>query len=319
MYLRNRSVTLVSRSVMHSLSGLKLYVPPMDSQILWLQGSIVKCVTVVSMPLMDNHYLPVPSRKRRFEISTPMCVFLHWCYGFVSIPCWLICLILEIHPLSWTRLCRLTSTTWGNVYCKHHTFEPTLSWWIHCGFAAWYQREATSHCYPRRRWASFSLIHLLRLVFSICAVVTLYSTSGAKGARHDWIDKVHSVGEPSYLMVQLYAHSHGCTYTSLACKSLESNSFLRVPRTHILFSFPSNSITRKDISSDAAHPMTFVTLPPQSTALFLILISNAIRIDKAIKFLGKVLKGKESTEADELVEGYSGDGESSESEVDAEF
>lgn len=83
-------------------------------------------------------------------------------------------------------------------------------------------------------------------------------------------------------------------------------------------------ITRKDVSSDAAHPMMLVTLPPHLMAFFLILVSNTTRISKAIESLDKMLKGKESTKvgtaSDALLEGYSGDGESSEeSDVDTEF
>ncbi|KAK7691172.1 hypothetical protein QCA50_006275 [Cerrena zonata] len=161
-------------------------------------------------------------------------------------------------------------------------------------------------------------------------VVTLYSTSGAKGARHDWIDEIKSVGDPSYVMVQVYTHSHGSTYTSLTCKSLECNTFLRLPRTHLIFSLPwdptaTATPSRRDISADAAHPMTFVTLSPQSTAIFLVLLSNSIPISNAVRALTKMLKGKEDVETVSTLEQtvaqdeYCGDDESSgESDIEIE-
>ncbi|KAF8841420.1 hypothetical protein BDN67DRAFT_967167 [Paxillus ammoniavirescens] len=100
-------------------------------------------------------------------------------------------------------------------------------------------------------------------------VIALYTNSGACGAKHEAISSVNSAGMPSYTMVRIYRPSHGSSYTSLACPSLGAAAFIRVPSTHILFSFAasSGSILRIDITTDAAHPFELITLCPLSSAV----------------------------------------------------
>jgi len=58
-------------------------------------------------------------------------------------------------------------------------------------------------------------------------------------------------------------------YTSPAYSLLGAAAFIRVPRTHILFSFAasSGSIVRLDITTNAAHPFELVTLCPLSSVV----------------------------------------------------
>ncbi|KAF8124996.1 hypothetical protein EV363DRAFT_1270889 [Boletus edulis] len=63
-------------------------------------------------------------------------------------------------------------------------------------------------------------------------------------------------------MVRVYRLSHGDTYSSIACTKLGAAAFIRVPATHVLYSFATSaaSISRLDITMDAARPFDLITL-----------------------------------------------------------
>lgn len=134
-------------------------------------------------------------------------------------------------------------------------------------------------CYAsrtRKRFPKSSLVKVMansslkyRGPYIIQLVIALYTNSGTRGAKHESVPSVNSAGMPSYTMVRVYRPSHGSSYTSIACSSLGAATFIRVPSTHILFSFAasSGSIVRLDITTDAAHPFELITLCPLSSVV----------------------------------------------------
>lgn len=77
---------------------------------------------------------------------------------------------------------------------------------------------------PMRHLPVYYFIDLLPLTLDGLSVITMYTHSGAKAARHEWTDSVTSVGMPSYVMVQEFRRSYGQAYTSVACDALLSSA-----------------------------------------------------------------------------------------------
>lgn len=99
----------------------------------------------------------------------------------------------------------------------------------------------------------------------------MYTNSGARGAAHEWIDTITSVGEPSYIAVQAFRSSHSTTYTSALCSALGSATFLLIPRTHVLLSLAASAAAFRitSLSDDAAYPFQqHVTLDPTTHKTF---------------------------------------------------
>ncbi|KAI0054490.1 hypothetical protein BV25DRAFT_1922630 [Artomyces pyxidatus] len=125
-------------------------------------------------------------------------------------------------------------------------------------------------------------------------VTTMYTNSGARGARHEWISSARSVGIPSYINIRVYRHSHGNSYTSLACTSLGCATFLRIPRTHIIFSLAtaSHAFVRVDTRTDAGHPFGFVTLCAFSQGILKVLCDHRVAVSAAVRSLLELQKRK---------------------------
>ncbi|KAF8834819.1 hypothetical protein BDN67DRAFT_1016109 [Paxillus ammoniavirescens] len=100
-------------------------------------------------------------------------------------------------------------------------------------------------------------------------VLTMYTHTGAHGAKHEWTSLVNMDGNISYLNIRVFHPSHGFTFTSLASPALKSAIFLHILPTHILFSFAASSslILHHDITTDDAHPFALVTLCPASGSI----------------------------------------------------
>jgi hypothetical protein len=124
-----------------------------------------------------------------------------------------------------------------------------------------------------------------------------------RGAKHEAISSVNSAGMPSYTMVRVYRPSHGSSYTSIACSLLGAAAFIRVPSTHILFSFAasSGSILRLDITTDAAHPFELVTLCPLSSAVMQGLRTRVNQVAECVRGLQRSRKSTSAmdTESEE--------------------
>ena len=67
-------------------------------------------------------------------------------------------------------------------------------------------------------------------------VLTVYTKSDGRGAKYDWSKSrfVRSVGGASYVIVQAYLLLQGLLYTSTSQPEMQTTSFPRIPRTHII-------------------------------------------------------------------------------------
>ncbi|KAH9933100.1 hypothetical protein B0H21DRAFT_835847 [Amylocystis lapponica] len=128
-------------------------------------------------------------------------------------------------------------------------------------------------------------------------VVTMYSKSDGRGMNHDWLPSTHSLGVPSYVNIQVYSALSGTTtYSSLACKELGSTTFLRIPRTHIIFSLASSakSIKKGNLAMPDGTNFETVMLDLFSAGLMETLQGRATQIAQAVKDLKKLLTLKKT-------------------------
>ena len=116
-------------------------------------------------------------------------------------------------------------------------------------------------------------------------VVAMYTNSGTCGSKHESIDSVTKVGILSYVMVQVYCHSHGSAYSSLFFQPLQAAAFIHVPASHILFSFAglSSTFSRISLASDSAHPFQLVTLGSMTSMVMTNLCKKAALVSKCVK------------------------------------
>lgn len=139
-------------------------------------------------------------------------------------------------------------------------------------------------------------------------LVTMYTTSGARNAQHQWIPSITSVGIPSYTNVWVFRPFSGDTLSS----------FLRVPRERILFSFASCVISRSDNMTPAGQPYVLATLPAFAANILRILQAQSIQVFSSIKELKRLMKVKVTTTEAEVLEksdaGESGDEDENEDE-----
>ena len=115
-------------------------------------------------------------------------------------------------------------------------------------------------------------------------VVAMYTNSGARGSKHESINSVSNVGILSYAMVQVFHRSHGSAYSSLAFQPLQAAAFIRIPASHVIFSFAGLSPTFSCISlaSDSAHPFQLVTLCSMASTVMANLRERAALVAKCV-------------------------------------
>ena len=129
---------------------------------------------------------------------------------------------------------------------------------------------------------AFSVVRTHHMGF---VVVAMYTNSGTRGSKHESIDSVSKVGILSYAMVQVYRPSHGSAYSSLAFQPFQAAAFIRVPASHILFSFAglSSTFSRISLASDCAHPFQLVTLGSMASTVMADLREKAVLVSKCVK------------------------------------
>ncbi|KAH7919930.1 hypothetical protein BV22DRAFT_1199252 [Leucogyrophana mollusca] len=151
-------------------------------------------------------------------------------------------------------------------------------------------------------------------------VLTMYTNSGGRGSQHCWIPCVNRVGIPSYVNIRVFRLSFGCTYSSMSCPPLGASSFMRIPQTHIIFSFAtaSRDIIIRSIETDNAHPFTLVTLCPFSTGIMQALCHRIHAVHAAVQLLIKARRGGGPVVADALPNGADDAEESGAEGVDGE-
>ncbi|KAI0026402.1 hypothetical protein K488DRAFT_75370, partial [Vararia minispora EC-137] len=119
----------------------------------------------------------------------------------------------------------------------------------------------------------------------LAKVSSIYTTSGARGAAHGYVDSVSSIEELSYIAVQAYKLSHGAIFTSLACPECGCMTFLRIPHTHVIFSFSTASFTSTAVGDNWAFPITLVTADDFTMELLRRLWDRTGDVQAAVKFL----------------------------------
>jgi len=125
-------------------------------------------------------------------------------------------------------------------------------------------------------------------------VVTMYTTSGARNAQHQWIASITSVSISSYVNIQVYRRFSGDTLSSLSCGLLGCSTFLRIPRTHTLLSLASCTIPRLDQATPAGQPYTLITPPSFAMETLKLLQTRAANILLMVKDLKKLVNGQTS-------------------------
>lgn len=125
----------------------------------------------------------------------------------------------------------------------------------------------------------------------------MYTTSGARGAQHQWVPTITNVGVPSYVNVQIYRPFAGNTHTSISCPSLGCTGFLRIPRANIIFSIASSSkLPQMDNITPEGQPYVYVTLPPFEAAMLELLKNRIADIVASVKELKRLIAARPSAD-----------------------
>ena len=129
-------------------------------------------------------------------------------------------------------------------------------------------------------------------------VLSMHTNSGARGATYEPIASASSIGYPTNLSVLMFAPSHGHTFTSSACQSLDCATILRLDRTHVLFSLPNTHLFRRqDVSENVAHPVTLITLDDLTANLISLMQQQIVRVKEAVGSLGIAIKATKAARA----------------------
>ena len=74
----------------------------------------------------------------------------------------------------------------------------------------------------------------LYLTFNLCLVVTMYTTSSAQNAQHQWTEMITDVGALSYINIQTFRTFSGNTLTSISGNTLGHKAFYQVITSLVL-------------------------------------------------------------------------------------
>ncbi|KDQ08081.1 hypothetical protein BOTBODRAFT_180218 [Botryobasidium botryosum FD-172 SS1] len=119
---------------------------------------------------------------------------------------------------------------------------------------------------------SFMIAYHCGNVF-IGEVITIYTKTATKGAKHEWTPKVTNLGQVSNLGIQLCVPLDGTSFTTVACPMLGCATFLLVPTTHLLFSISPSIPTKQHITTGSRR-----------------WVNSGAEIQEAIQTLVKALK-----------------------------
>jgi hypothetical protein len=141
-------------------------------------------------------------------------------------------------------------------------------------------------------------------------VVTIYTKSGTKGAKHESIDEAVNIGAPSLVGCKAYAPASSyAVLTSLTCPKLQCSTFPHIPRSRILFSLApyQSSFQRIDIpaSHGAIGAHSIVTLSSEAFSVIQRCLDSIWDIDAAVKELERVAGGRGRKSAVDMDTGMS--------------
>lgn len=120
-------------------------------------------------------------------------------------------------------------------------------------------------------------------------VVTIYTKTAAKNAKHGWIPEVTSLGAVSNVGIQVCIPFNGNLFTTVACPKLGCATFLLVPATQVLFSLSPSVPGKQQISTGRGHKFTLVTFEQSSIELYARWVDRTHEVADAIASLRKVL------------------------------
>lgn len=144
---------------------------------------------------------------------------------------------------------------------------------------------------------------MLSLLYFECSfatlVLTMYTKSDGRGAKHDWTESATSMGALSYLSLQVYAPFFGANYTTAACPRLGGlATFVHVPPTHLVFSlapFRAAIKVEKQTLADGAMLNT-ASLCTEAEKILLAFTKRKHTVGACITQLCKTLKRKNPTQ-----------------------
>ena len=120
----------------------------------------------------------------------------------------------------------------------------------------------------------------------------MYTNSGAQNAQHQWTETITSVGAPSYINIQAFRTFSGNTLTSIGGNTLGCKAFLRIKRSHILFSLATCNLTRLENQTPAGQSYTLTSTCPFSVDLLATLQSMTKTVATQVKALDKLISGR---------------------------
>ncbi|KAF5332101.1 hypothetical protein D9611_008005 [Ephemerocybe angulata] len=125
-------------------------------------------------------------------------------------------------------------------------------------------------------------------------VVTSYSKGNGKNAKHDWATGIENLGVASYIYVRKFVPLAGdSVFTALSCPELSTVTLVQVPRTHLLFSLGTFTISRGQSVSVNGFDYGVLNLCATSTALFTTLRNRRGLLSECIRVLKALVAGKD--------------------------
>jgi hypothetical protein len=142
----------------------------------------------------------------------------------------------------------------------------------------------------------------------------MYSTTGARGAKHAWMYETDGIGVISYTYVRIHQPLAPNLLSSVSCPSLGSESFAQIPSTHIIFSLASYHLTHTEVNVAEGKTYRLVTLCPAAAELWMNLQARSKDLLAAVKVLRKMKRNKSTTEVPLIGQPDAGESEESSSE-----
>lgn len=116
----------------------------------------------------------------------------------------------------------------------------------------------------------------------------MYSKSGARNAKHEWLSTADNIGSLSYVSIQVFKPVTGDTSQ---VSDIGGSTFAHVPATHLLFSLSSYTVNIQEVST-AKTRFTLAILDNAALPIFHEWTSVTQRVREAIKTMtSKSAKG----------------------------
>lgn len=152
---------------------------------------------------------------------------------------------------------------------------------------------------------------------SSIVVITIYSRGKGKNAKHEWVTRIESLGVALYVYVRKFVPFAGdSVFTSLSCRQMTTSTYIQVPRTHLLFSLGSYSVTPGQPVAVAGFNFDLINLCPASATVYATLNGSRPTISTCIRNLQALIAGKDIASVTVFAKEESEESDGSESELD---